>query len=123
MRTKGALVVPPHFAAAHQSGSNLTGLLTVASRRGLLSSGRSAPRSGGSSQGLEAAIPASAALWTPANPATRLHRHFLLTAYQTRRRRPIGYPISGGAPGDVQDTPDQPCSMRRLTATGNATRC
>src|SRR5919201_3960834 len=96
MRTKGALVVPPHFAAAHQAGSNLIRLLTAASRRGLLGSGRSAPRSGGSSQGLEAAVPASAALWTPAGLATRLHRRFLKTAYQTRRRRPIGYPISGG---------------------------
>src|SRR5919204_514229 len=56
MRTKGALVVPPHFAAAHQAGSNLIRLLTAASRRGLLGSGRSASRSGGSSQGLEAAF-------------------------------------------------------------------
>src|SRR5690349_17876794 len=53
-------------------------LLTGANRRNLLSQtcGRSFSRSGGSSQGLKAAIAALAALWAPDTPATLLHHHF-----------------------------------------------
>src|SRR3989442_789737 len=78
---EGALVVPPQFATAHE-GQQPYSLVTGANRRGLLwPCGLSSPRSGGSSQGPEAAISAPAALCAPGGPATHLHRRFVWIVY------------------------------------------